>query len=376
MSTEAGAPMKPSILVAEDDTTVRGVIVEVLGDDGHDVVGVDNAEAALEIFDGDRFGLVITDIVMGGMNGLELLAKVKELAPETVVIVMTSHASLDTATEALRLGAYDYLIKPFDDLDVISAAVNRAMEKIGLMSDNRRLLTDVEKKAFELQRVNKHLAAAKELAESASHSKSEFLANMSHEIRTPMNGVLGMLDLLMDLELGDLQREYAEAAKLSATFLLRLIDDILDFSKVEAGHLTLDPAPFDLRGMIEQLAQLVANSAEDKGLELVVQYGRDVPRHLIGDDSRLQQVMINLLSNAIKFTHKGHVLVLVNGRTTQPGLIDLEIAVQDSGNRHRRGEGRRGLRIVHPGRHLHHATLRRHRARTGHFEEARGVDGR
>ena len=149
--------MSVRILVADDEETLLSVITEVLTDDGHDVTAVGSAEEALETFRKNPFPLVITDIIMGRMSGLELLKEVKLLDPEVLVTVMTSHASMDNATSALRAGTYDFVLKPFDDLDVISSLVNRAIEKIRLVNDNRSLMSEMKEKTVEMERLNKRL---------------------------------------------------------------------------------------------------------------------------------------------------------------------------------------------------------------------------
>jgi signal transduction histidine kinase/CheY-like chemotaxis protein len=193
--------------------------------------------------------------------------------------------------------------------------------------------TSLEHEIAERQQVEAALRTAKEVAETANRTKSEFLAMVSHEVRTPMNGVLGMAGLLLDSELAQEQREYAQTIQESGESLMTIINDILDFSKAEAGKIELEETEFDLVPLVDNVVELLGSEASGKGIDLAAYLAPDVPKDLRGDDGRIRQILLNLIGNAVKFTSSGGVSleVTVAGEPSTAAGVVLRFEINDTG---------------------------------------------
>jgi two-component system, sensor histidine kinase len=319
------------ILVLDDRATERELLSTVLGHLGHTVLQASTGEQALEIARANPPELIIADLMMSGMNGYEFVRELRadSTVGETKVVFCTAaYDEHEVRNLAESCGVSHTLIKPCEPdeiirvvdealaLDGVSPAplLSGSFDQEQLRVLNAKLVQKVdelETLSREQRQLHEDRKRALTQALEASRLKSEFMANISHEIRTPLNGIVGMTELLRGSSLDSVQLEYADALAASNTAMLAVVDDILDYSKLEAKHLILDLADFDLRRVVGEACAVFDGPASEKGLQISQYVDSTVPVTVTGDELRLRQILLNLLSNAVKFTASGEIMVQV-----------------------------------------------------------------
>jgi signal transduction histidine kinase/ActR/RegA family two-component response regulator len=268
-------------------------------------------------------------VLVLGLAMSVLTAAVVQSAVSAPILAIANEARRIAQTHSFE----ERLTEPSgDELGVLAASLNTMLEEIGRRdaerAEDRRKL---EQQVAERNRVNAELLFAIDKAEEASRLKGEFLANMSHEIRTPMNGILGFTQLTLNTSLTEDQRDYLDTVERSAESLMQLLNDILDVSKIEAGRMELERAPFSVRECVESSTRTLFAAAQQKGLELAWDVDPQMPDALVGDEYRIRQVLLNLVGNAIKFTDAGWVRVAVGMEPAPDSSLVAHFTVSDTG---------------------------------------------
>ncbi|MGC9492107.1 two-component sensor histidine kinase BarA, partial [Vibrio genomosp. F10] len=240
--------------------------------------------------------------------------------------------------QRIRRGHIDVRIegKMHGELDSLKNGINAMAESLSAYHSEMQhsidqATSDLRETLEQLEIQNVELDIAKKRAQEAARVKSEFLANMSHELRTPLNGVIGFTRQMLKTQLTNSQTDYLQTIEKSANNLLSIINDILDFSKLEAGKLALENIPFEFQDSLEEVVNLQATSAHEKGLELTLKVDPKIPVGLVGDPLRIQQVLTNLVGNSIKFTERGNIDISVELRSQKDDMVELQFMVKDTG---------------------------------------------
>lgn len=296
---EVMTAQRTTIIVVEDEEGVRATLSGILEDTGYRVIGVGTKEKAAEVIQQSPFDIIITDIRLPDVGGMEILELAKELNPDSAVIMMTGYASVETAVDAVNQGAYAYFVKPVNP-DELKTTIANALRQQRLAQENKRLVES-------LQCSNKLLFEANEESKKATQAKSEFMANMSHELRTPLNVIIGFSELMLDEVPGKInveQRQSLNDILSSGKHLLGLINDVLDLSKIESGKMELKLRHFSLPAVIESLRRIMMPvlAPKNQTLEINLEEGLN---NVYADRDKIRQVLLNILSNATKFSPDG-----------------------------------------------------------------------
>ena len=274
----------------------------------------------------DNYEMILTDINMPEMDGLTLLENLKEHFNNYKAVVVSAYGDLINIRIAMNRGAFDFITKPIDFADLETTMTKTIAEirqiRNGLKAREQLEVSIREKEIAELDKIR---------AERSVKFKQQFLANMSHEIRTPMNSVIGLTNLLIKTPLENQQKKYLNVIKKSSESLLVIINDILDLSKIEAGKMNFENIPFSLEDSINTSYHTLRFEADEKKLSLTINIDPNVPRTLIGDPTRLNQILINIAGNAIKFTENGGVTLEINELNRQGNLSMLQFSIIDTG---------------------------------------------
>jgi signal transduction histidine kinase len=320
-------PRALRVLIAdddEDDYILTSDLLKRIGRSRFEMDWTPTYEGALEAIEKNQHDVYLFDYHLGHSDGLQLLREALARGCKAPIILLTGNDNWETDVEAMKAGAADYLVKGHLDARLLERSIRYALERT-------RAQAELLEYAHEIERKNRDLAQAVKVSQEATKLKSQFLANVSHEIRTPMNGVLGMTELLLDTELNEEQRDYAETAFRSGEALLEIIDSILDLSKMEAGKLELDLVDFHPADVLHEVLKLVSGRARSKGLAVSSDVSDEARGEFRGDPARLRQVLLNLVANAIKFTERGEVAVRVTMSDAAEQNVRLLFEVVDTG---------------------------------------------
>ena len=331
----------PRILIVDDSEVIREMLASYLGTLGYRVDVAADGQSALDKFLIFRYQLIISDLQMPYVDGLSLLKQIKAQAADTQLIILTGHATLDSAVEALRLGAYDYQFKPLENMESFARLVDRALKHYALLAENERLVQELRQANTHLESQvadrTRELQIANEALRSLDRLKNDFISVVSHELRTPLAALVLEAQLLTydarALPPDKLAHTYVALATNTRRLQIQ-IDNLLDFALIERGELNLNFKPCSMNQIARDVMDLYETRAVEKHLNFSLNLPPTTTLSVIADGPRLRSALVHLVDNAVKFTPDGGTIAIsVHGMATLPGSTEpaVAIAVRDNG---------------------------------------------
>jgi signal transduction histidine kinase len=328
------------VLVADDSEAIREMLGSFLANLGYHTDLTTDGQTAIDLFKVHPYDVVICDLQMPRIEGLEVLARIKALDPDVQVIILTGYATLETAIKALRLGAYEYQFKPVDDMEIFARLVERAYNHRRLLHENKHLLAELqEAKArleSEVEKRTHELRAANESLRGLDRLKNDFVSVVSHELRTPL-AVIALEAQMLASGMQFAPEKMQEIHQLLLTSARRLqiqIDDLLDFALIERGELELKFTAFSINQVVRDVVDLYSARAAEKHVKMTLNLPPTAQLSVVADGPRLRSALMHVVDNAIKFTpDEGTVMVSVHSMVFVPEteIPAIAVVVRDTG---------------------------------------------